>query len=99
MLGLGNSLVTGLVTGSVTMPYNSLKSLSFGGTDEYVTVPDHINYTPNAGLAVGGAGSDRGFSISTWIKSSFRSYALNSLRIIGKDLGLSPHRRMNGLTS
>ena len=67
MLGLGNSLVTGLVTGSVATPYNSLKSLSFGGTDEYVNVPDHINYTPNAGLAVGGAGSDRGFSISMWI--------------------------------
>lgn len=64
MLGLGNSLVTG----SAAMPYNSLKSLSFGGTDEYVTVPDHINYTPNAGLAVGGAGSDRGFSISMWVK-------------------------------
>jgi hypothetical protein len=64
MLGLGNSLVTG----SGVMGYNSLKSLSFGGTDEYVTVPDHINYTPNAGLAVGGAGSDRGFSISMWVK-------------------------------
>jgi hypothetical protein len=64
MLGLGSSLVTG----SGVMGYSSSKSLSFGGTDEYVTVPNHINYTPNAGLAVGGAGSDRGFSISMWVK-------------------------------
>jgi hypothetical protein len=91
MLGLGNSLVTG----SVTMPYNSLKSLSFGGTDEYVTVPDHINYTPNAGLAVGGAGSDRGFSISTWIK--FPS-SPNSTRIIGKD-SVYPHTGYEWITS
>ena len=64
MLGLGSSLVTG----SGVVGYSSSKSLSFGGTDEYVTVPDHINYTPNAGLAVGGAGSDRGFSLSIWVK-------------------------------
>jgi hypothetical protein len=90
MLGLGNSLVTG----SVAMPYNSLKSLSFGGTDEYVTVPDHINYTPNAGLAVGGAGSDRGFSISKWVK--FPS-SPNSTRIIGKD-SVYPHTGYEWIT-
>jgi hypothetical protein len=87
MLGLGLGSGTMAYHDSINGPYNSLKSLSFGGTDEYVTVPDHINYTPNAGLAVGGAGSDRGFSVSTWVK--FPS-SPNTMRIIGKD-SVYPH--------
>ena len=65
MLGLASGLTGG---SALPDPYSKF-SVSFNGTDEYVELGDNDLFSPN------GSGSNRGFTVSTWVKIPSENYA------------------------